>query len=175
VTVPSRPGGDSESARRRVTRRLLAFARASFALVGIVPWLIPLARAWLPLGALGLALDSPFVLVCHRLPARTLALAGVTMPVCSRCAGIFGGLFVGAVLAWPRLPLGWARLALAGAGLLMIADVLLQDLGVHPLWHATRLATGLLFGWLASTALFAAIIRERHAPAAAARSPRERS
>jgi uncharacterized membrane protein len=163
VTVPSRPGAPAEVVRRGATRRLLFFMRLSFAVVGLWPWLVPLARAWLPLGPIGLALDAPFVLICHRQPARTLELAGVAMPLCSRCAGIFLGLAAGAIAAWPRFGLKAARIALAAAALLMIADVATQDLGLHPSWHSTRLATGILLGWVASAALCAAIVRERHA------------
>jgi uncharacterized membrane protein len=163
MTVPSRPGAAAEVHRRAATRKLLAAARTSFAVVGLWPWIVPLARAFLPLGSAGVLLDAPFVAICHRMPARTLDLAGVPMPLCSRCAGIFLGLAVGAVLLWPKPALRPARFALAGAALLMIADVAMQDLGIHPLWHPTRLATGVLLGWVASSALFAAIVRERHA------------
>ena len=47
------------------------------------------------------------------------------------------------------------------AGLLMLADVLMQDFGIHPVWHTTRLVTGALVGWVASAALMTAIKRER--------------
>ena len=69
-----------------VTEELLFLARASFVVVGTMPWWLPLARAALPLGPVGQVFDLLFVVVCHRLPDRTLDLAGVAMPVCSRCA-----------------------------------------------------------------------------------------
>ena len=161
MTAPARPGDSWEQERRRVSHQILFWARVSFGLVGTMPWWLPLLQALLPLGLLGEALELPFVLICHRLPERTLELAGVAMPLCSRCAGIFSGLALGAALCWPRLTLPRARLALLAAGLLMLGDVLTQDLGVHPMWHATRLATGALLGWVASAALMAAIMRER--------------
>ena len=34
--------------------------------------------------------------MCHRMPERTIELAGVAMPVCSRCGGLFTGLALGA-------------------------------------------------------------------------------
>lgn len=157
--APLGPAADAE--RRRRTRRILFFARLSFILVGTMPFWVPLARAYLPLGPLGLALDGLFVVVCHRRLSRTLLIAGLAMPVCSRCAGIFAGLALGALTCWPRPTLKQARNGLLAAGALMVADVLLQDLGIHPLWHSTRLLTGILLGYIMAVALMAAIRRER--------------
>jgi len=137
------------------------FARGSFILVGSTPFWLPLARAYLPLGPLGQILDYLFVIVCHRMPERTIELAGVAMPLCSRCSGIFGGLALGMLIAWPRPSLRAARWGIVGAGALMLADVITQDFGIHPLWHATRLFTGGLLGYIVSVALLAAILRER--------------
>jgi uncharacterized membrane protein len=134
--------------------------RAGFAVVGLAPWVVPLLRAWLPLGAAGVALDAAFATMCHRLPERSLALAGVTMPLCSRCAGVFGGAAVGALLAWPILSRRAYRLAITAAGAAMLADVVTQDLGLHPVWHATRLATGFLFGYALGAACLGTLLRE---------------
>jgi uncharacterized membrane protein len=136
-------------------------ARASFVLVGALPFLLTWARAHLPLGWVGAFVDAPFALVCHRMPERTLALWGLAMPVCSRCAGIFAGLALGAAVAWPRWSMARARLPLAGAAALMVADVVTQDAGLHPVWHATRLATGFLFGYLAAATIATAIESSR--------------
>jgi len=101
------------------------------------------------------------VLICHRQSARTIELAGMAMPLCSRCAGIFAGLALGAALCWPRINVKQGRIGLLVAGLIMLADVIMQDLGVHPMWHSTRVATGTLLGWIASAMLMAAIVGER--------------
>lgn len=146
---------------QRITRQLLFFARASFVLVGTMPWWLPLARAYLPLGPVGQVFDLLFVVLCHRLPERTIDLGGVAMPLCSRCAGIFTGLGLGALIAWPRPTLRTTRYAVVIAGLIMLLDVVAQDLGWHPMWHATRLGTGALLGYVLSCALVAAIARER--------------
>ena len=42
---------------------------------------------------------------------------------------------------------------------LMVVDVATQDLGLRPLWHATRLATGVAFGYAAAAAFLAQIAR----------------
>ena len=136
--------------------------RAGCVFSGLLPWLLPLARAWLPLGAAGVVLDAAFVTTCHRIPERTLVLAGVAMPVCSRCAGIFAGVAVGALLAWPWLPPRAWRLAITAASLAMLADVVTQDAGLHPVWHPVRLATGFLFGYALAAAAVSAL---RRAPA----------
>jgi uncharacterized membrane protein len=131
--------------------------RAGFILVGALPWVLPFARAWLPLGRAGELLDLLFLPMCHRLPERTLTLAGVAMPLCSRCAGIFAGLALGALLMWPRVEIARFRILVGVAGALMLLDVVTQDLGLHPLWHATRIASGLLFGYAIAAACLVAM------------------
>ncbi|APR83231.1 Hypothetical protein A7982_08580 [Minicystis rosea] len=138
--------------------------RAGALVMGLAPWLVPLLRAYLPLGAAGVALDAAFATMCHRLPDRSLALAGVTMPLCSRCAGIFTGIAAGALSTWPRLSRRGFKLALTAAGLVMLADVITQDLGLHPVWHATRLATGFVFGHLLGVACLRAADAARAEP-----------
>jgi uncharacterized membrane protein len=39
-------------------------------------------------------------LVCHQRPERSFHLAGVPMPVCARCVGLYGSAAVGALIAW---------------------------------------------------------------------------
>lgn len=135
-------------------------ARVSFALGGALPWALPFARAWLPMGPLGALLDGMFFFVCHRRPERTLSFAGVPMPLCSRCAGIALGLCLGGIAAWPSPSLRATRIAVAAAAACMIADVVTQDLGVHPVWHGTRIATGWMLGYALAIGLFAGIRRE---------------
>lgn len=134
--------------------------RVSFAVVGLSPWVLPLLRAYLPLGAAGVVLDAAFTTMCHRLPERSLVLAGVAMPLCSRCAGIFAGVAVGAWIARPRVSLRAYKLAITAAGAAMLADVITQDLGLHPIWHVTRIATGLLFGYALGAACLRALARD---------------
>ncbi len=140
---------------------LVALTRAAFVLVGVYPWILPWARARLPLGPLGWLADAMFVVVCHRRPDRTIAFAAVAMPVCSRCGGIFAGLAIGAIVAWPALSVRAARVAIGLAALAMLADVITQDLGLHPIWHATRIGTGALFGYAFTCALVSVVRREQ--------------
>jgi uncharacterized membrane protein len=146
--------------RAQARRRILFWARFSFILVGAMPWWLPMLQALLPLGLVGTSLELPFMFLCHQLPERTIVIMGEAMPLCSRCAGIFTGLALGAITCWPRLTIQRARILLALGGLLMLADVVTQDLGMHPVWHATRLVTGGILGWLGCAALMTAIIKE---------------
>jgi uncharacterized membrane protein len=133
--------------------------RAGFIVLGVLPWILPLARAALPLGRAGELLDLIFLPMCHRIPARTLYFAGFPMPLCSRCAGIFAGLALGALIMRPRFELARFRILVAAASALVLLDVVTQDLGVHPIWHATRIASGLLFGYAIGAACLVAMRR----------------
>jgi uncharacterized membrane protein len=141
-------------------RVLPGVARAVFVAVGVLPWAVPLLRAWLPLGSVGVGLDAIFVTMCHRIPERTLTLAGVAMPLCSRCAGVFAGVAAGALALWPRLSRRAWRWAITAACGGMVLDVATQDLGLHPVWHATRLATGFAFGYALGAASIQALQAE---------------
>src|SRR5262249_1695846 len=124
---------------------------------GAMPWVIAPLRGLVRLGAFGAALDAAFRPLCHRMPERSLVLVGVTMPVCSRCAGIFAGVALGALLAWPRLSIHISRAVSLASGALMAADVFAQDYGLHPFSHVTRLVTGGLFGYTLASALAAQV------------------
>jgi uncharacterized membrane protein len=141
-------------------RLLPGVARTAFVVAGVFPWLLPLLRAWLPLGVIGEGLDAVFVTMCHRLPERTLTLAGVAMPLCSRCSGIFAGVAVGALAVWPDLSARAWRWAITAAAGSMALDVATQDLGLHPVWHATRLASGFTFGYTLAAACVLALRHE---------------
>lgn len=138
---------------------LLSNVRCTLVLLGALPWCIPVARSHLPLGELGAALDRLFAPMCHRMPERSLALEGVVMPLCSRCAGIFAGVAAGAAIARPRLAMAAWRPILIGLSALMVLDVATQGLGLRPVWHATRLATGLAFGYAVAAAFLTQLAR----------------
>src|SRR5271155_2334385 len=122
-------------------------ARAVVAFVGLLPWVEGLARPELH-DSVRRAIDIAFLALCHHAPGRTLVLRGAAMCVCSRCAGLYAGVFVAGL--WPSaIAPARLRLALPAGAALMIADILFQELGLHPPWHAARLATGALVGWAA--------------------------
>ncbi len=136
---------------------LARYAIALLFFVGALPWIASLLCAYLGLDWLFAALDLLFAPLCHRLPERTLLLAGAPMLLCSRCAGIFAGVALGALLGLPRLRASRWRALTALAALLMTIDVIAQSAGLHPTWHALRLATGILFGYPLAAAAIAAL------------------
>ncbi len=71
------------------------------------------------------------------------------MSVCSRCAGIYAGLALGALFAWPHLSRPRHKVLLGAAFALLLVDVGMQDAGIHPVWHSARLLTGAACGYAA--------------------------
>ncbi len=145
-------------------RAALVAARASFATISV--W-IALTTALHAAGG-GLvwtALDLPFRLLCHRIPERVISIAGTPMPLCSRCAGLWLGASISAACAWPVLPLRALRIVLPVALALMAIEVLTQDLGLHPVFHPTRLLSGLLVSVPLGGAVGGMITRDLGEPA----------
>lgn len=135
-------------------RRGLAWGvRAVLVLVGVGPLVPPLVAGLPGLELLGGLLESWFRFQCHRDPARSLSLLGHALPVCARCFGIYAGLGLGGLIAWPRLRATVLRGWVFAAALAMVLDVLAEGLGLHPEWRAARLVTGLLLAYPVGTAL----------------------
>lgn len=151
--------------------KVIAWLRGTLVFVGLLPWALPFARARLPLGELGTALDMIFFTMCHRRAARTLVLEGVAMPLCSRCAGVFLGVAVAAAIGRPLLGLRVWRWVFGVACALMVADVVTQDLGLHPVWHPTRIVTGVLVGYLMVVGCLSGLARDKTSAADANAAP----
>jgi len=116
-----------------------------------VPWLLILFREQ------GRQLQPTFHAFCHQMPARTLVVMGNPMVVCSRCAGIYAGMALGALMPSCAFLARRGRLLLVLALGAMLLDVLLQDGGMRPSSHVMRLSTGFFVGWSASAFLFASL------------------
>lgn len=140
-------------------RAAIVVARASFASIAVWIALATLLHATGP-EALYRLVDLPFAFLCHRIPERVIAIMGAPMPLCSRCLGLWGGLSLSAAIAWPAIDPKALRFVLPAAGLLMLIDVVTQDLGLHPIWHTTRLLTGLFVSVPMGGAIGALITRE---------------
>jgi uncharacterized membrane protein len=151
-----------EAARSTPTwnrRGALVAARLSFLSIAVWVGLTTLLAAVGP-RSLHALFDLPFHVLCHRIPERILSIAGAPMPICSRCAGIWIGLSLSAAIAWPRISLRALRVVFPIALFLMFAEVVTQDMGLHPVFHPTRLLTGLLVAVPFGGALGGLITRE---------------
>ncbi|MRG94446.1 DUF2085 domain-containing protein [Polyangium spumosum] len=141
-----RPAGSDGAPRQEAAgAKLERVLRVLLLVVGLAPFVAPFARR-VTSPATGELVYALFAPVCHTRPERTLLVASVLMPLCSRCAGIFAGFVTASVLPAPRLRvracLGYGFLA----SVIMLIDVITQDLGLRPLWHPARLATGVVWG-----------------------------
>jgi len=142
---------------------LLPGRRAAVTAFAVALPLLAAAAPALPEPARGvlMALFDP---LCHQLPERSFAVAGVAMALCQRCFGVAAGVAGGAVLA-PRLaplvdPSGGRGLpALALAALPMVADWALHAAGLWVNSPASRFATGAAFGIVAGAILVLAAAR----------------
>lgn len=172
-TPPAAVPNDA-TARARVRAKIIRWLRGALVFSGFLPWILPYARAHLPLGQLGVALDLIFLSMCHRRAARTLVLDGVAMPLCSRCSGIFLGVALAAIVGRPILAMKTWRVLFVIACALMLTDVVTQDLGIHPVWHPTRIASGVLVGYFMVIGLLSGLAND-DAIAARNRGSGERS
>lgn len=145
-------------AAREPKKSIVLALRAVVLAAGLLPWILALARARSP------AVMLAFASLCHQMPERTLTILGTPMAVCSRCAGIYAGVALGALFPLPHRMLGAARAILLTALGLMVADVVTQDLGLHAPFHPVRVGTGLLVGWIASAWMTRALLREESRP-----------
>jgi hypothetical protein len=122
----------------------------AFVVAGASPWLLALTTvdlSWL------------YANLCHQEVARSLAIDGHTMVVCSRCAGIYLGLVFGALLAgFSRTHAWWRRhgrhLVIA-AIVANVADWMWSTW--MPLSHLSRIGVGALFGATGSAFMLAAL------------------
>jgi uncharacterized membrane protein len=119
---------------------------------------LSLTIAWLGLivvpailSAVGLADWAPpiyrfFSRVCHQNPERVLHLLGYPLAVCIRCASIYFGFFIGIVLGGRFEYSGRFTPIVMLILIPMVADVLLDAIGLHDSSFTTRSVTGLMFG-----------------------------
>lgn len=115
-----------------------------------LPPLVP--ETWRPV------LMQAFAGVCHQLPERSPHVDGVALAVCDRCAGIYTGVVLGAVLAtvgrWNRL----SRTVLLGMMLPLALDWIGPWMGWWTNTPLSRAGTGLLFGAVAGALLLIALL-----------------
>lgn len=120
--------------------------RAVGALLVVAPFLPPLfVLSGHP--ALAELFDAPFTGMCHRMAERSLSIGGEVMPLCTRCLGLFEGLGLGLLVAWPFYGLRVLRITLSLAATFLFLELTTQDLGWHQVFHPTRLLSGFLVSY----------------------------
>jgi uncharacterized membrane protein len=132
--------------RSQLARFLLILLSGGLALSTVAAPL--LARRGHPFAAAFLyLLYSP---VCHQLPQRSFALQGFPWAVCSRCAGIYFGLFAGSLLPLSgfldSLSGVRRRIYVLAASAPLVLDVFLPYAGLWFSSPASRFASGFVFG-----------------------------
>jgi uncharacterized membrane protein len=146
-------------------------ARAAGLLLVVGPFLPPALLA-LGAGPLAIELDGLWAPFCHRLPERSLFLLGAPLPLCSRCLGLVVGLGAGLAAARPYLGLRALRWAVSFGLTFLFIELTTQDLGWHPVFHPTRLLSGLLVAYpIGAAAGFAATTGVALAPPGAPAAP----
>jgi uncharacterized membrane protein len=145
--------------------------------------LLPVVLTGVALAWLALLVASPFfpretglvyafaARICHQRPERSFVLAGMPMPVCARCAGLYASGALGAAAAWAsarrRLALpgaGGTRLLLATAAAPTVATVALEWLGLVQPPNAARAIAALPLGAAAGWIFVRLLLAEAHAP-----------
>jgi len=113
-------------------------------------------------GSLSAVIYRFFSFLCHQMPDRSFYIDGEPFGVCSRCFGVYAGLFVGfaAFPIWRRiddiepLPRFWLFLSLVPMGI----DWSLTALGIWENTHLSRLITGLILGFACATYIVPALV-----------------
>ena len=108
-------------------------------------------------------------LICHQRAARSFHLAGVQLPVCGRCTGLYLSGALGAMLGWaasrrPR-PVSWTRRLLFFTALPTALSVVVEYFGLaQPSNLGRALAAvplGAAAGWIFVQSLLAEASAER--------------
>jgi uncharacterized membrane protein len=91
-------------------------------------------------------------LVCHQRPERSFHLAGIQMPVCARCLGLYAAGAAGAAVPWVRRRRSDsrnARIVFGLAALPIALTVALEWMNILTPSNTARLLTGLPLGFVA--------------------------
>lgn len=116
---------------------------------------VPMAHARPAWSAPASALHRAAAGICHQRPERSFHLAGMQMPVCARCAGLYLAGAAGALLGWTafaRRGVDQSRAWLLVAAVPTAVTWTLESAGLASFSNAARAAAalplGLVAGWL---------------------------
>jgi uncharacterized membrane protein len=151
----------AENPYRRQAVRVWAVT-ASIVFVWVLLIVAPPILSFTGLENIGSPIFKFFSYICHQIPSRSLHLDGGQLGVCSRCFGVYFGLFAG-VLFYPMwrsideiepLPRIWLFASMIPIGI----DWSLTIFGIWENTHLTRFVTGLILGAACATYIMPAII-----------------
>lgn len=150
-----------QAAMRRQAWRVWVVGLCVVFVWGFLIVLAPLAKAY-GFASLSASLYHFHHFICHQIPERSFFIAGEQFGVCSRCSGVYFGLFIGFLIypLWRRIedvePLArfWLFLSLIPIGV----DWSLTVFGIWENTHFTRVATGLILGVACATYIVPALV-----------------
>ena len=102
--------------------------------------------------------------ICHQRPERSFELAGVQLPVCGRCIGIYAGAAAGALIAPLLGRINRPRTLVLGSVFPALLSLAAEWSGWGTPTNATRAATGVLAGGIIAAVVLATLHYERCAP-----------
>jgi uncharacterized membrane protein len=162
----------TDAARSYISQPLLIRARRqawkvwAAGLVVVVQWLVLIAAAPLAKANGLVSISSPlyyfFSFLCHQISDRSFHVEGEQFAVCSRCFGVYFGLFV-AFMSYPLwrsvdniepLPRVWLFLSLIP----ITVDWGLTFFGIWENTHVSRFLTGGLLGFACGTFIVPSIV-----------------
>jgi uncharacterized membrane protein len=135
-----------------------------FLAIGAVLWLVALLVAPFLPAPVSAALYAVGSFICHQRPERSFELAGLQLPVCGRCIGIYGGAAAGVLIAplvgRVRRPRTMVLVSLLPALVSLIAE---WGGWARPT-SAVRAVTGLIAGGVIAAVVLATLHYEQCAP-----------
>jgi len=111
---------------------------------------------------LTLAVYQAGSIVCHQRPERSFRLAGVQLPVCARCFGLYLSGAIGLTMASRArrtISASTVRLMLGMAALPIAMSVALEWLGLIHTTNVQRMLTGLPLGFVAGIVIVRSLSR----------------
>jgi uncharacterized membrane protein len=154
------PLADSGSLRRQAVKvvAITGIITAAWVLLIVSPPLLYAAG----FGSAGSSVFGFFSTICHQIPERSFHWLGHQLGVCSRCFGVYAGLFA-AVVAYPLwraveniepLPRIWLLLSVVP----MAIDWALTVFGIWENTFFTRTLTGLILGFACGVYILPALV-----------------
>jgi uncharacterized membrane protein len=102
--------------------------------------------------------------ICHQRPERSFHLAGLQLPVCARCLGLYAGAAIGSVTALGLGRIREPRTIAVIAIIPLLVSLVVEWLGVSPLSNVLRAVTGVVAGSVVAAVVLATLHYEQCAP-----------